>query len=338
MDEILIQVTEVIEEITIIVSQPTEGGDAVSSVNGKIGDVNLDAADVGADTAGSAIAAEQNAKTYADSLVIGLLEDRGNFDASGNLFPVAGGSGAAGAIIKGDLWTISVAGVLGGFDVTAGDVVRALADTPGQTAANWVITENNIGYVPENSINKKSVINNSVVEFPNSSSVYNAFLKVRKLLFFQNTDSSVTGTIVETILTPNTFLIPAGTLKANSILHVEALLKRGATTLGIITFQAKANTSYSTVGAKTIYSTGSAFQVSIRSSGLIARVVNKNSNSTNNQPSISSFTMDTQSTNGVIATNIDWSVNQYVMITATLANAGDTATLDNVQFYVTEVE
>lgn len=76
-------------------------------------------------------------KQYADALVVGLLDDRGNYDASGNVWPSAGGSGAAGAIKKGDLWYISVAGTLGGTAVSVGNTIRALADTPGQTAANW---------------------------------------------------------------------------------------------------------------------------------------------------------------------------------------------------------
>jgi hypothetical protein len=94
------------------------------------------------------------AMAYADSLVLGLYDDRGTFDASVNTFPASGGSGPAGAIKKGDVWTVSVAGVLGGSAVTAGDTVRALIDTPGQTAGNWAIAETNIGFVPENSTNK----------------------------------------------------------------------------------------------------------------------------------------------------------------------------------------
>lgn len=81
--------------------------------------------------------------------VVGLLDDRGSYNASVNTFPAAGGSGAAGAILKGDLWIVSVAGTLGGHPVTAGDIVRALVDTPGQIDANWAITENNLGYVPQ---------------------------------------------------------------------------------------------------------------------------------------------------------------------------------------------
>ena len=93
-------------------------------------------------------------KTYADALVVGLLDDRGNYDASGNVFPSSGGSGSAGAILKGDLWFISVAGTLGGVAVNIGDQIRALIDTPGSTSGNWAISEANIGYVPENVANK----------------------------------------------------------------------------------------------------------------------------------------------------------------------------------------
>ena len=81
------------------------------------------------------------AKTYADGLVVGLLDDRGNWDASGNTYPNTGGSGALGAIKKGDLWRISVAGALSGVAVSVGDAVRALVDTPAQTGANWAIME-----------------------------------------------------------------------------------------------------------------------------------------------------------------------------------------------------
>ena len=96
----------------------------------------------------------QAVKDYIDAAVVGLFDDRGNYDASGDTFPASGGSGDAGAILKGDIWTISVAGTLGGVDVSIGDQVRALADAPGQTASNWTISEANIGYVPENIANK----------------------------------------------------------------------------------------------------------------------------------------------------------------------------------------
>jgi hypothetical protein len=79
------------------------------------------------------------ARAYSEGLVVGLWDDRGNFDASVNTFPAAGGSGPGGVILKGDMWNISVAGVLGGVPVAIRQTVRALIDAPGQDAANWAI-------------------------------------------------------------------------------------------------------------------------------------------------------------------------------------------------------
>ncbi len=98
-------------------------------------------------------------KSEVDSLVVGLWDDRGSFDASVNAYPSSGGSGTSGAILKGDIWVISTAGTLPtGQVVEAGDTVRALIDSPGNTQANWAIQQNNIGYVPENTTNKTSSV------------------------------------------------------------------------------------------------------------------------------------------------------------------------------------
>ncbi len=128
------------------VYQPLDGDlTAIAALSGSAGFLKKTGTDTWSiDTAAYATQA------YADALVVGLLDDRGNFDASVNLFPSSGGSGTAGAVLKGDLWTISVAGTLGGVVVTAGDVVRSLSDTPGQTSSNWAIGENNFGYVALN--------------------------------------------------------------------------------------------------------------------------------------------------------------------------------------------
>jgi hypothetical protein len=89
--------------------------------------------------------AQTAAQVYADSLVVGLWDDRGNFDASVNAYPTSGGSGTAGAILKGDIWTVSVAGTLPtGQVVEQGDTVRALTDSPGNTQTNWAIGQTNI--------------------------------------------------------------------------------------------------------------------------------------------------------------------------------------------------
>jgi len=92
-------------------------------------------------------------KTYADNLVVGMLNDRGTWDASVNAFPTTGGSGVGGVIRKGDMWYVSVAGTLGTKSVNVGDSFRALVNAPAQVAANWSILEANIGYVPANDAN-----------------------------------------------------------------------------------------------------------------------------------------------------------------------------------------
>ncbi|HQS59618.1 MAG TPA: hypothetical protein PKZ37_14665 [Gallionellaceae bacterium] len=90
-----------------------------------------------------------SAKSYADGLVVGLWDDRGSFDASVNTFPTTGGSGAAGAILKGDIWTISVVATSGSLNgIPIGSTVRAMVDTPAQTVGNWDVLGVGTGYVP----------------------------------------------------------------------------------------------------------------------------------------------------------------------------------------------
>jgi len=130
--------------ITVNITKPTTAAD-------------ISAEPAGAVTTHTGAVDPHGDRAYADSLVVGLWDDRGNFDASVNAYPSSGGSGTAGAILKGDIWTISVGGTLPTAQVVGvGDTVRALIDTPGNTQANWAIQENNIGYVPENSANKST--------------------------------------------------------------------------------------------------------------------------------------------------------------------------------------
>jgi hypothetical protein len=127
-----------------------------------------------ADNSDTKYPSQKAVKTYIDTIVAGTIKDRGNFDASVNTFPATGGSGSGGAIKKGDLWFISVAGTLGGVAVTSGDSVRALVDTPAQTASNWGILEANIGYVPENVTNKDTdtaLTANSDTRYPSQKAV-----------------------------------------------------------------------------------------------------------------------------------------------------------------------
>jgi len=109
-----------------------------------------------------------------NAAVVGLLDYRGSYDASTNLFPATGGSGLVGAVLKGDFWICSVAGTLGGTAVTAGDLIISLVDTPGQTASNWDLISNELGYTPENSANKVTSISGAStdVQYPSAKLLY----------------------------------------------------------------------------------------------------------------------------------------------------------------------
>jgi len=104
-------------------------------------------------------------RSYVDNKVAGLLDLRGLWDASGNVFPTTGGSGTAGAILKGDFWYVSVAGVLNGVAVNIGDSFFANVDSP--TSSDWLILEANLGYVPENVANKENTtLDTSTTKYP----------------------------------------------------------------------------------------------------------------------------------------------------------------------------
>lgn len=62
----------------------------------------------------------------------GFVIFKGNWDASVNAFPSVG-------VLKANQWRISVAGVLGGVELSPGAKIMALQDAPGQTLANWDI-------------------------------------------------------------------------------------------------------------------------------------------------------------------------------------------------------
>lgn len=120
------------------------------------------------------VATQKAIKTYVDSLVAGLLDYRGGYNASGGTYPTTGGSGASGAVSKGDMWVISVAGTLGGSSVHVGDSIIANIDTPGQTAGNWNTVNANISYVPEDQANKSTdgtLAANSTTLYPSQSAV-----------------------------------------------------------------------------------------------------------------------------------------------------------------------
>lgn len=138
-----------------------------------------------------------SAKSYADSLVVGLFDFRGNYDASTNLFPTTGGSGVGGAVLKGDIWRVSVAGTLGGVAVRVGDSIFATIDTPAQVAGNWGSMLLELGYNPEDVANKVTAFSS-----PTNAQYPSALLVKTQLDLKINDVTNGTGTGATQVITP----------------------------------------------------------------------------------------------------------------------------------------
>jgi hypothetical protein len=111
-------------------------------------------------------------KEYTDGLVTGLLDYRGSYNASGNVYPSSGGSGPGGAVAKGDTWYIGTGGTLNGQAIQTGDSIHALIDNP--PVNGWNRLQGNITYVPENSSNKRTSVSGSSTntQYPSAKLFY----------------------------------------------------------------------------------------------------------------------------------------------------------------------
>lgn len=154
----------------------------------------------------------------------------------------------------------------------------------------------------------------------------------RKIFGQQNTTGSVTGTLTETIIF--NLSIPANSMGLNDVLWFEALL------FSIGTTNTKTFKSYigpnnnSLVGATQM---GQAQLTATQlSGGFQRRVANRNSLSTNNvyPATVNNPNDQTNQTTAKTVININFAVQQYFMITGTLANIADLAGIDNVQVYI----
>ena len=141
--------------------------DAISAANGLIksngeGIVQAATPDVDYTTPSTlntvVTAAISTANAYANSISVNIFNSRGNYDASVDAFPTSGGSGAFGAIARGDQWFISVAGTIDGQAIAIGTSIYALQDAPGQILANWGIVPSGYGFTPENQANKATSV------------------------------------------------------------------------------------------------------------------------------------------------------------------------------------
>lgn len=215
-------------------------GDFATAAQGSLAASAIQPAELSSGISDHASAADPHGdRAYADSLVIGLVDDRGNFDGSINTFPTTGGSGTAGAILKGDLWTLSVvasSGPLVGSPV--GSLVRALVDTPGQTAGNWSIVAVGFGYSPENAANKSTSLaadQASSVKYPTVKSVYDwatgLFATIASLAGYVPITRTVNGSPLSANVTVTSVTGNAGTVTGLSVTAGKTLTASNTITL-----------------------------------------------------------------------------------------------------------
>lgn len=201
--------------------------------------------------------AQANAEAYADTLVVGLLDDRGNYDPTAtSAYPTTGGSGGEGAILKGDLWAISADGTINGIAVTIGDTIRALVDSPAQVAANWAIIQNNLAYVPENTTNKATSLS-----LPNNTQ-YPTTLAVSTALADYATVANQRYVFVSD--TNTTYIVPASAVTENG----RTIIELSNNSLTSITINAATGTGKSVGDSVNISITGTYAAQALVASGV----------------------------------------------------------------------
>jgi len=138
-------------------------------------DVSNKSTDTALWTSDTLYPSQKAVKTYADNLVAWLLDYRGAYDASVNTFPTTWWSWSGWAVLKWDMWIISVAWTLWWEAVQIWDSIISNVDTPWQTSTNWDILNSNISYVPEDVANKSTDVDAdkaSDTKYSSTKSIY----------------------------------------------------------------------------------------------------------------------------------------------------------------------
>ncbi len=166
----------------------------------------------------------QEAKDYADSLVVGLLDDRGNWSPGSGNWPDEGGSGVDGVIMKGDVYYITADGTLtGSVQVKNGDSIRALVDSPGQDPEGWALMEKDptlpisTNVAADGTSNTKVPSVKAVKDYVDANASAPAYLKYVALIS-QDGSSAPTAVVLENTLgfTPTFSRTSAGHYNINT--------------------------------------------------------------------------------------------------------------------------
>lgn len=142
------------------------------------------------------------------NVLTGVWKDQGNFNAAGGAWPTSANTIESDTPKAGYLWKISTGGTLtGGIVVNTGDIIRALVDNPGNTATDWAANESNLGYVPENQVNKAtSLAEPDDIKFPTVQAIVTALADYTLIANQRYSINAQTGTsypVSASDITPN---------------------------------------------------------------------------------------------------------------------------------------
>lgn len=240
---------------------------------------------------------------------------------------------------------ISVNGTLHDIDTsafTAGDMLWLSATTAGGVVANTPPAEPNhavfIGYVARvhptqgrvvlaiqngyeldelHGVQITSVANNDTLKYNSTSGLWvNAQEPIiNKIKYTDGT--AVTGTTANTYT--DSVLIPANSVAVGDVITFRNRVRKTGV-LGLLSVRAYVNTSASVGGANVAISSNANTS---RFSQMVRQLVVKSSTNTESFPIVGGYTDDAQTGTVVVNSNIDWTVDQYLVISVQNTSAAD---------------
>ena len=184
----------------------------------------------------------------------------------------------------------------------------------------------------DNDANGNKLINLSDPDDPQDADTLaarNAAILTQRYVCGTNINSTVTGTSSETLISTVDMVIPANTMTTNSMLNIRALFNR-VSAGGITTIKWGFNTAYQIAGIVAISNAN--MTAAVRGVELNFNVFTNNDLNSTKWNLAVSFSSATTNSNGVTGVGtIDWTVDQYLIITTTSAVSGETTTLSAVR-------
>ena len=305
------------------------------------GDVTID--NTGATTlANTAV----TAGTYGNSTNVPqiVVDSKGRIIGASNV-AISGASVTPSALTKTDDTNVTL--TLGGTPSTA--LLQAvsltlgwagtLADSRIASASTWNNKQNALGYTPEDVANKAtSLTSPDNTKYPTTQAVQTGLdLKADKTGVIQlvgayTTNTTLTGTTAETSL--GYVLIPANTYGAGKTAWVDSLLLRASGTSTIVARMRISTSATPIIASATLLATNNIPNTIQYAPFVRMNIHIDSSTSTKLWGASTSVIQDNANSGYITDLNIDWTVDQYIHISAQLITSGDSITLHKLRIFL----